>query len=158
MSRYLIAALVSALVAGCAASSKNIANTEVPDNAENRGIIERVEEYRLALERQDAAALLSMASRDYWEDGGTPTGADDYGFKGLKQVLTGRLQQAENIRYSIRYVRVRRREQRAFVEALVHASWTIRDAYGQLARRDKKGQEQFVLEWDGEKWMFLSGM
>jgi hypothetical protein len=40
----------------------------------------------------------------------------------------------------------------------VHASWTIRDAQGNLVRRDKKSQEQFVLEWNGEAWKFLSGM
>ncbi len=158
MRSILTIAVLAVALAACGGNSKNIRGTEVPDTTENREIIESIEKYRLAVERKDAAALLLMASKDYWEDGGTPTGADDYGYDGLKEVLTGRFQHSESIRYSIRYMRVRRSGPKAFVEALVHASWTIRDARGELIRKDKKSQEQFVLEWNGEEWKFLSGM
>ncbi len=139
------------------------------DNQINRDIIQVVENYRMAVERKDAAALMLMASKDYWEDAGTPTGKDDYGYDHLREVLTGRFQNAEDVRYSLRYMDISRRCPagqakdnntgcRAYVDVLVDASFSVKDARGQTVRRDKRDQNQFVLAWDGETWKFLSGM
>lgn len=158
------AVLALGLGAGCAAKGQYIAGTKIPRTDQNQQIIHRVEEYRAALEEKDASRLLLMASRSYWEDSGTPSGEDDYGFAGLKEVLRTRFQQADSIRYSMRYKRIRHQPatanqpRRAFVDVLVDASFTIPDARGGLRRTDKRDQNQFVLEWDGERWMFLSGM
>lgn len=147
------------LLAGCAAPARNIIGTKLPDSLENRAIVGAVERYRIAVEKGDVAALARMASPNYWEDGGTPSAADDYGFAGLEKVLEGRFQKASAIRYSLRYQRVRRQEQRAFVEVLVDASYTV-DSHRGEERRDKRDQNEFVLEWDEttRQWRFLSGM
>lgn len=155
--------LAAALLAACGGAQKTLPRSDIPDTPENRTVVEAIEAYRLAVERKDAPALMLMASKDYWEDGGTPAGTDDYGFDGLKEVLTTRFQQAESIRYSIRYVRIRYQRlagsgKRAYVDVLIDASFTLRDARGELVRRDKRDQNQIVLEWDGEDWKFLSGM
>lgn len=162
--RLAIAILLS-VAAGCAGSVEYIPGTQVPTSSENRAIIERVEEYRLAVERKDAAALVLMASQDYWEDAGTPGGEDDFGYDGLKDVLATRFQLAESIRYAVRYMKVRRHgcddegpRCLAFVDVLIDASFSVPDARGQLSRHDMRDQNQFVLEWDGDKWLFLSGM
>jgi hypothetical protein len=146
------------LLAACGGSDATIRGTGVEDTDENREILATIEKYRIAVEKQDAPALLLLASRDYWEDGGTPTGADDYGYAGLKDVLAGRFQQSEQVRYSIRYQRLRRHEDQAYVEVHVHASWSVDDANGTPTRKDKKSQEQFVLRYEGDAWKFLSGM
>ena len=41
---------------------------------------------------------------------------------------------------------------------LIDASFTVTNAYGKPSRPDKRDQNQLVLEWDGKRWMFLSGM
>lgn len=156
---------------GCATKAQTIPGTEIPDNRRNRDIIEVVEQYRLAVERQDVPALLLMASKSYWEDGGTPTGGDDYGYEGLREVLQSRLQHASDIRYSLRYVDISRRCRadgdpetnhgcRAYVDVLIDASFSMVNAYGQVVRPDMRDQNQLVLEWDEEteRWLFLSGM
>ncbi len=153
----------AALVAACGPRTEYIKGTKIARTGENQGLISRVEEYRAAVEEKDAAGLLLMASREYWEDGGTPDGDDDYGFAGLKEVLSTRFKQAESIRYSMRYKRIRMQRgakdtRRAYVDVLVDASFTIPDARGGLRRADLRDQGQLVLEWNGEKWMFLSGM
>ena len=51
--------------------------------------------------------LMLMAAKQYWEDSGTPTGSDDYGYDGLRNVLLTRLSKASDIRYSMRYMEVR---------------------------------------------------
>lgn len=165
----IVAALWPAL--GCAARARTIAGTSVSDSQVNRGIIEAVEEYRLAVERKDTAALLLMASKSYWEDGGTPSGGDDYGHAGLRETLTTRFDRASDIRYALRYVDVQRRCRpegdpetnrgcRAYVNVLIDASFTMVDANGQIIRQDMQDQNQLVLEWDeeGRRWLFLAGM
>lgn len=157
--RTLAAALLATLALGaCGGSVEYIPGTKVPRSQENQALIDRIEDYRMAVERKDAAALVLMASKRYWEDAGTPTGTDDYGYQGLQQILTGRFQRVKAIRYSMRYMNIRRAGDRAYVDVLVDASFTVEDARGEDARADMRDQNQFTLEWDGRAWMFLSGM
>jgi hypothetical protein len=99
-----------------------------------------------------------MASKHYWDDAGTPTGTDDYGYQGLQQILIGRFKKVKDIRYSMRYMGIRRRGERAYVDVLIDASFTLEDARGEDMREDMRDQNQFTLEWDGRNWLFLSGM
>lgn len=166
----LVAALGTASVpaSGCGARAANIPGSRIPDTSINRAIIERLNAYRQAIERKDAAALLLMASKSYWEDSGTPSGSDDYGYDGLRNVLTQRLQKANDVRYTMRYITIRRSCPgdtadlapgcRAQVEVLIDASYTVADARGGERRPDMRDQNELVLEWSGSDWLFLSGM
>lgn len=151
----------------CGGKTRYITGTKVADTPANRDIIAVVEGYRMAVEKQDSDGLMLMASDKYWEDSGTVTGKDDYGYKKLRDVLTGRFQRGEDLRYSIRYMNVLRRCPpnnegnegcRAYVDILIDASYSVNDARGEVVRRDKRDQNQLVLEWDGEAWKFVSGM
>ena len=152
-------------LAACHAQVKYVAGTRVPYSDANDSVLKACEEYRLAVERADVDALMLMAGKQYWEDSGTPSGSDDYGYDGLRNVLLTRLPKASDIRYSMRYVAVHQQCPvnlepgcRAQVEALIDASFTITDALGKPKRPDKRDQNELVLEWDGHRWLFLSGM
>jgi hypothetical protein len=86
-----IAASLFALVAvvltqGCATTM--IPGTEIPDTEENRGVWERVMEYRKAVETRDADAILAMTSRSYYENAATTDqSGDDYGYTELRDVV-----------------------------------------------------------------------
>jgi hypothetical protein len=154
------AVIIAALAAAAACSGQKqpstIPGTQVADEPENHAIIERVEEYRMAMERQDARALVLMASQSYREQAGSV--GDDYGYDGLVELLRSRLDQVEDIRYSLRYMNIRREGEIAYVDVVIDASFTIEDARGEMVRRDMQDQNQMILEWTGEEWMFLSGM
>ncbi len=157
--RPLLLLLALAVVA-CGGKPPTIPGTPgIPRTEQNEAIIKRLEQYRLAVEQQDAAKLYSMADEQYWEDSGTPTGADDYGHQRLREVLTSRFQEAKSVRYSMRYMNIRRKGKRAYVEVLVDAGFSIKDARGKTVREDKRDQNQLVLRWDENRkaWMFLSG-
>lgn len=165
MVEMKLLALSIVVAAGCAGRTAYVAGTRVPYSDNNKSAIEAVEKYRLALERRDADALMLMAHKQYWEDSGTPTGGDDYGYDGLREVLKSRLQKASEIRYSVRYVGVHqtctgelRPGCRAGVDVMIDASYTISDSRGNPSRPDKRDQNQLLLEWNGRKWLFLSGM
>ena len=157
--------LAIGLLGACAHHVSYVPGTRIPYSANNDSVLKAVEEYRLAVERGDADALMLMAHKQYWEDSGTPSGSDDYGYDGLRQVLTTRLPKASDIRYSLRYVAVHQQCAgdlkagcRAAVDVLIDASFTITNALGKATRPDKRDQNQLVLEWDGHRWLFLSGM
>ncbi|HET9624391.1 MAG TPA: hypothetical protein VFP84_23625 [Kofleriaceae bacterium] len=155
-----------ALSAGaCAHQVTYVSGTRIPYSTQNKSVLDACEEYRLAVERGDADALMLMAHKQYWEDSGTPSGSDDYGIEGLRNVLLTRLQKASDIRYSMRYVNVHQQCQkdlrpgcRAAVDVLIDASYTVTSAMGRPMRPDKRDQNQLILEWDGHRWLFLSGM
>ena len=154
----LVVALALAAGAGCSARVEYIPGTRVPQSGENQGLIERVEDYRMAVERKDSAALMLMASKRYWDNAGTPAAEDDYGYQGLQEILSGRFQEVSGIRYSMKYMDIKRRGDRAYVDVLIDASYTLTNAFGEETRADLRDQNQFVLEWDGKQWLFLSGM
>lgn len=151
----LLAAVLGA--AACGGSMKTIPGTEVPDSQDNRAILKVLEQYRVAVEQRDAPTLVAMAAPSYWEDSGTPTGKDDYGREQLQEVLVGKFQKAQSIRYSLKYVGLRRKGPRAEVDVMIDASYSIETPRG-VERKDMRDQNQLVLEWDGRRWLFLSGM
>lgn len=153
---FAVAGLALSLGA-CASTSKTIPGTQVPESSENRAILKVLENYRTAVEQRDAPTLVAMASPRYWEDSGTPTGSDDYGHAQLRDVLVGKYQKASAIRFSMKYVGFRRKGPRAEVDVMIDASYSIETARG-TERRDMRDQNQLVLEWDGRRWLFLSGM
>jgi len=160
---FLIAAILSA--SACAKKQTFIGGTRVPYSANNKSVLDAVEQYRLAVEKGDSEALMTMAHKQYWEDSGTPSGSDDYGYDGLRAVLSSRLKMASEIRYTMRYMGVSQECKgdlaagcKATVDVLIDASFTIQNALGKANRPDKRDQNQLLLEWDGTRWMFLSGM
>ncbi|MDB4959716.1 MAG: putative secreted protein [Myxococcales bacterium] len=156
--------LLALSIAACASHATFVTGTSIPFSDSNKSVLDAVEEYRLAVERGDADALMLMAAKQYWEDSGTPSGSDDYGYEGLRNVLLTRLQRASDIRYSVRYMNVHQQCTElkpgchAQVDVMIDASFTIADAFGKSKRPDKRDQNQLVLEWDGKRWLFLSGM
>lgn len=162
MKGLLIIAAIS--LGACAHQVAYVPGTRIQYSSANKSVLDTCEEYRLAVERGDADALMLMAHKQYWEDSGTPSGSDDYGIEGLRTVLLTRLQKASDIRYSMRYVAIHQScvelkpGCRAAVDVLIDASFTIANPLGRPQRPDKRDQNQLVLEWDGHRWLFLSGM
>lgn len=149
--------LLSLVTAACGGRASYIRGTKIPDTADNREIISTIERYRVALERRDAPALIAMASPRYWEDGGTAKADDDYGYDGLREVLATRLPRVEEIRYSLRYLNIKRKGNVAIVYVYIDGSYTMPTRRG-TSRPDQKDPGQIVLEREGGKWLFLSGM
>ncbi len=165
LSLLTLAALAT-VTSACGGKARYVPGTRIPYSSANQSVLDAVEQYRLAVEERDAQKLLLMAHKTkYWEDSGTPSGSDDYGYEGLANVLATRLQKASEIRYSMRYMKVSQQCPSALeagcqatVDVIVDASFTIQNVQGKQVRPDKRDQNQFLLEWDGSRWHFISGM
>jgi hypothetical protein len=89
---------------GCA--DKHLPNTDVTDTPEHRRIVSFCETYRKAVERKDVTTLVSMASPDYYEEGRNLDASDDIDYAALRDFLTRKFAEANNIRYEVRYRRI----------------------------------------------------
>src|SRR5262245_5698702 len=92
--------------AGCA-HQEYFPGTNIVRTEQNRKIIETVEQYRRRLVERNVEGLMVLASPKYFEDSGTPRSDDDYGFEGLKQVLSTKLKRVKSLRYEIEYRSIR---------------------------------------------------
>ena len=88
------------------AGNKVIPGTRIKDEPRNREVIQVMERYRRALESLKVADLMAMAHPHYYEHSGTPTGADDYGYKGLLKVIRKRMKQVLAVRCNLKYMRI----------------------------------------------------
>ncbi len=144
------------LASGCA-TLRPIPGTKIADLPINRELLARVEEYRVALEQRDPGKLLAMASPQYYEDSGTPSAADDYGFPGLKRVLEQRLAALRWVRFLIRYRDVQVDGNRAHVDFRFDISFQLMTEMGERWER-KQSEKRLELIKENGRWLFLSGM
>jgi hypothetical protein len=70
---------------GCAHNV--IAGTQAKDTPANREIYDVLVKLRSCLEQRDAATLMTLVSKNYFEDNGTPDPKDDYGYTELSERL-----------------------------------------------------------------------
>jgi hypothetical protein len=148
--------LAGLLGSGCA-HQRMVGGTSVPDTEDNRKLLETIEQYRQRLVEKNVEGLLLLASDRYFEDSGTPSAIDDYGYDGLKYVLANRLTRLRSIRYDIQYRSAKVEQNRAEVECFLSGAFEIigesRESYRRIG-----DHHRFVLERSGDKWKFLSGM
>ena len=150
--------LLLATAAGCATQTV-LPGTRVQDTPTNREIVETVEKYRQRLVARNIEGLLVLADERYFEDGGTPSASDDYGYEGLREVLMTRLQRLKNIRYEIQYRSIRIVGGKAEVDVLVDGSFEVSSQeVGDRYRRISDHHRFVLAQDDASKWKFISGM
>jgi hypothetical protein len=129
--RHLPCFLTVLLVLVCGATFSTgctthyIPNTDVEDSEENRKLVTFCERYRHAVEQNDVATLLRLASTNYYEDGGNIDPEDDIDYAGLEAYLRGKFLSAKGIRYEIRYRRIQKDRDLVYVDYSYSASYRI---------------------------------
>jgi hypothetical protein len=161
-ARLLLLGLGLLLMGPGCGHGRLLPGTNIPATETNREIVETIEEYRIRLMQKNVDGLLLLASHKYFEDGGTPRANDDYGFQGLAEILRGRLQRVETIRYEIQYKNITiGSDGHAYVEALLNGAFELAGEVGERYRRIND-YHRFVLERSDSggsaKWKFLAGM
>ncbi len=152
----LFPVLLLLMAAGCA--RQTIPNTDVPDTSENREVVEFLERYRLAVEERNVGGILAMVSQRYFDDNGTPGGADDLDFEGLQGKLA-RWEGLLDVRYDIRYRRVTFREDNIHVLVDFTFAGRFRVATPEGERWARRlGDNRIVLAREEGEYRILSGL
>ena len=159
--RLLLGLALAAVGVGCG-HGRYFPGTTILATEANREIIDTIEDYRMRLIEKNVEGLLLLASEKYFEDGGTPQPNDDYGYSGLAEILTHRLNRVESIRYDIQYKSIRiTSDGRAEVEAFLSGAFELQGETGDRYRR-VNDFHRFILERSttggSAKWKFVSGM
>jgi len=151
----LPALLLAAL--GC---QKNIPNTTVKDTPANQAVITFMEHYRHAVEARDVGALLAMASPQYLDDNGTPTGDDDIDYRALRDKLSRWRERVTEVRYEIKYRKITTEMDRVRVDYRYSASFRIAYAKDDERWSRRIGENRLVLTYDDiqNRYYVLSGM
>jgi hypothetical protein len=153
---YLSGLVVLLVLAGC--DKELIPNTRVEDTKSNREVLEFVEKYRTAVEERNVAALLGMASANYFDDMGTPAGEDDIDYDGLKAGLERVRQEVLGARYQIRYRAVTYApDQRVLVDILYTGWFRVTTPKGPQWKRHLE-PHRIVLAHEDNRYKIVAGM
>lgn len=154
----LVLSLSCAALAGCARDV--IPNTDVEDTSENREVIQFVERYRHAVEARDVDGVLALTSNRYYDDNGTPLGADDIDYDGLREKLSHWREQVLDVRYEIRYRRVTFLDQadRVLVDYTYTGSFRVGTPEGDRWSRRLADNRLVLGTGEGGELQILSGL
>jgi hypothetical protein len=152
-----LAVLLPLIGAGACAHTDFFPGTQIVRNDENIKIIETIEQYRRRMLEHNVEGLLVLASQRYFEDSGTPRSDDDYGYEGLKQVLTDKLKLVKSLRYQIEYRKITVNNDRAEVEVFLDGAFELAADFGDRYRR-VNDYHKFFLEHENDQWKFVGGM
>lgn len=149
--------LASGLIVGCGPGT--IDGTEIEATPENLEIHDVVETYRRALEERDSEALVSLVSREYFENAGTTDSQDDdYGYEQLRDRVVPVLRDnIKKVRLDVRLVEIKVTGDRAMAEFEYFSRFLYTEGGkdGWISSNDFNRLE-FVRE-DGD-WRIMSGL
>jgi hypothetical protein len=154
--KLVVLAVALGGLVGCAHDT--IPNTRVEDTEANREVVDFVEKYRKALEARDVATLLGLASRDYFDDMGTPSGADDVDYDTLKVGLGRVRNEVSDARYQISYRGLTYMPNERVLVDLLYTGWfKVVTPDGPQWRR-RLEPHRIVLAREARDYRILSGM
>jgi hypothetical protein len=129
-------AIAALFVLATACKPSLLPGTAVEDTADNRAVVDFVQEYSAAVEARSADAVMGLVAPDYWEDLGTVDQSDDYGVEKLQADLARNFDHAKAIHLEI------------FVQQVIF------DEDGDLVSVDYKYKQRALLSFEaGDRWV-----
>jgi hypothetical protein len=141
-----VAVSATAAQAQAVCQDQDIPNTTVCDTPAMRAIIAFAERYRVAMEQQDAATLLALASPRYKDD------TTDYA--GLAARMDSIMQGVKNVRYEAKY-----RDVRSLGDGTIAVDYDYASSFLMKQQwHHSAGTNTLVLEPHGSSFLILRGM
>ncbi|HEY4188260.1 MAG TPA: hypothetical protein VGP07_24510 [Polyangia bacterium] len=160
LARLLVVLVACGGGLGACAHHAFFPGTTILRTDENQKIIDTIDLYRQRLTERNVEGLLVLASERYREDSGTPRSDDDYGYAGLKDVLKNRLKRLKSIWYEIELRDIQVKDREAEVDVFLNGSFELASNAPEIGDRYHRVSDyhRFILERDGDRWKFVSGM
>lgn len=158
MNRLFFSGVLMVMVLGGCAKPAYIPNTRIIDTPVNREVLEVVDKYRRAMERLEAAEVLTLVHPTYQDNSGTSEGDDDVDYDGIKDLLATRFKKTTKIRYRIEYQEVVVKGRQAHVDAYIDATFVYDEPSANPRWRRLTDHNRFQLIKDGKHWRFVSGL
>jgi hypothetical protein len=148
---------VAIVAVGC--TPKKIPGTDVDDTDDTRAILDVMEKYRVALEKRDAQAIVSLADESFKDDGGSANPDDDYNYHDLYTKLPEMLKRLGDVRVEFNVRKIELTED----TTSARATFTYTQSYAMPGLQAKKQTDteikQMVLKKvDKNVWKIVSGV
>ncbi|MCX7944016.1 MAG: nuclear transport factor 2 family protein [Deltaproteobacteria bacterium] len=157
MKVALFLLLFSIIIYGC--PPKYIPGTTIVDNDENRAIFTLVEKYRRAFDEKDIETIMSLVSKNFYENGGNADPSDDYNAEGLRKNLKEKFSKtkAQGLEINIRSIDFDEKNNRVSVKYSYFVKFQM-----ELATGDKwetaSDIAEIVFVKEGGEWKIIKGL
>ncbi len=155
--RRLCSALALALLVASAGCRRNIPDTEIRDTADNRAVLAVIQQYRAAAERRDAAAVMALVSRSYFDDAGTADPSDDLDHAQLAKAVAADYARLPSTRLRLDVKRIDVTGDRAVAYLYYEAHYRIATPRGEVARQEEDVSRMTFAREEGA-WKITSGL
>ena len=153
--RRLLVALV--LLGAFAACRRTIPNTDILDSADTRAILAVIEQYRAAAERRDAAKVMGLVSKSYFDDAGTPDPADDLDYGQLAKAVAADYGRLPSTRLELSVKQIDVAGDRAVAYLFYEAHYRITTPKGEVPKQEQD-VSRMVFAREGGAWKITSGL
>lgn len=157
MNAPRLLALAAALGLLGACSPRRIPGTEVPDTPDNRAVSAVLEKYQQAYERRDAAAVLALVSKRYFDDAATPDPSDDLDYTALSRVLPQDFARLGSIRMDLRVTDIRSDGDKAQAIVRFDTRYRIATRAGEVAKAQADVSRILFVKEQGA-WKIIAGL
>jgi hypothetical protein len=155
-----MAALVALFLTAC---PRNIPNTDIKDNDDNRALISSVDAYRKAFDARNVDGVMALVSPLYYDDAGTIDAADDVDYKALPEVLRDTFLRISQVRIEFGITSIEVTGDKASVDLFYDAKYRVATPRAEIAKRDTDIQ-RLRYQRDGvgsdglPSWKIVSGL
>jgi SnoaL-like domain len=146
-----------ALAALAACTHDVIPGTKIPDEPQNRAVLQVLANYKQAMEARDAAALLSLAAPGYFDKGDPNRPSDPHDLEGLRRSLPRDFSGVRALKLDIDVRNVKIDGNRAHVDYFGVMRYAVALPTGEKWFTESDDQRMKFVKIDGD-WKISSGM
>jgi hypothetical protein len=146
-----------ALAALAACTHNTIPGTNVPDEPQNRAILQVLANYKQAMEARDADALLSLAAPGYFDKGDPNRPADPHDLAGLRKTVPRDFSGVRALKLDIDIRNLKVEGDRAQVDYFGVMRYAVALPTGEKWFTESDDQRMKFVKIDGD-WKISSGM
>jgi len=154
---FCIVLAISSIITAC--PPKYIPGTTIVDNDENRAIVMLMEKYRRAFEEKDVDTIMSLVSKNFYENGGNADPSDDYNYEGLKKNLKDKFSKtrAQGLEIRIKSIDFDRENNRVSVKYNYFVKFQMALSSGDRWETASDTAEMIFVKENGE-WKIIKGL
>jgi hypothetical protein len=143
------------LVLAC--GTRHIPGTDIKDNRETRAIYAVIDQYRTAAEKRDAGAVMSLVSKKYFDDAGTPDPGDDVDYGQLRKRISEDFSKLTALRLDIGVKGIDVDDDHAAAYIFYDEHYRIATRAGEVPKQASDSHRMRFVREEGA-WKFVSGL
>lgn len=152
----LRASVIAIICAACAPTM--IPGTRIEDSKENRGVLEVIGAYKVAIESRSVEGVLALCSERYYEDNANNDPSDDYGYADLRsKILPDTFRRLSELRVELDVKAVKVDKKKAYAEYRFQYQAKMALPSGEKWHADTE-LNRIELEQEDGKWKIVKGL